>query len=113
MLSTLLEEDERIECLIGCQFGPDLGQSKLDSSKHSGVGVATDRRVMLVDKGLFGSTEVAEMGFAPQPSVAPKICNVHQNLPAHHKGFLIQKWWMRHNRRLHQKAIVHQNSVLC
>ena len=64
MLYRLLEEDEHLECLVGGKFGPDLGRSHIarDKSLHSGVGVATDRRVLFVDSGI-ASAEVAEMPY--------------------------------------------------
>ena len=63
MLYNLIEEDEVLEDVIGGLFGPDLGQSKLRKTPHKGIAVATNRRVLMVDKGLFGSTEVAEIGY--------------------------------------------------
>ena len=65
MLPNLLEDDETLECLVGGKFGPDLGRSHIarDKSLHSGVGVATDRRVIFLDAG-FLSTEVAELPYS-------------------------------------------------
>ena len=65
MLCNLLEDDETLECLVGGKFGPDLGRSHIarDKSLHSGVGVATDRRVIFLDAG-FLSTEVAELPYS-------------------------------------------------
>ena len=63
MLHGLIEPGETLGCLIGGQFGPDLGQAKPGTSLHSGIIAATDRRILMVDKGLFGSTEVAEMPY--------------------------------------------------
>ena len=65
MLHNLLEDDETLECLVGGKFGPDLGRSHIakDKSLHSGVGVATDRRVIFIDAG-FLSAEVAELPYS-------------------------------------------------
>ena len=65
MLPNLLEDDETLECLVGGKFGPDLGRSHIarDKSLHSGVGVATDRRVIFIDAG-FLSSEVAELPYS-------------------------------------------------
>ena len=63
MLYSLIQPGEDLECIIGGLFGPDLGQAKPDKSLHRGIIVATDRRVLMVDKGWFGSTEVAEMPY--------------------------------------------------
>ena len=63
MLYGIIQPDEDLECIIGGSFGPDLGQAKVGDSFHRGIIVATDRRVLMVDKGLFGSTEVAEMPY--------------------------------------------------
>ena len=62
MLYDLLGADERMERLIGGFFGPDLGQAKAGDTLHRGIALATDTRVLLVDKGIF-STEVAEMPY--------------------------------------------------
>lgn len=64
MLYNVLEDDETMECLVGGHFGPDLGQSPIEMGKSidSGVGVATDRRVILLYSG-FLSAEVAELPY--------------------------------------------------
>ena len=63
MLHNLLESDEHLECLIGGKFGPDLGKAEFNKNTlHEGVGVATDRRVIFLDKGIF-ATEVAEIPY--------------------------------------------------
>ena len=64
MLYTLLDQDETLERLVGGDFGPDLGQAKPGKTFHHGIGAATDRRVIFVDKGVLGSTEVAELPYA-------------------------------------------------
>ena len=65
MLYNLLEDGETLECLVGGKFGPDLGRSHIarDKSLHSGVGIATDRRVIFLDAG-FLSMEVAELPYS-------------------------------------------------
>lgn len=57
------ETGEFIIGLLACRFGPDLGQARFGSTLHDGVGVATNKRVLLLDKGLFLSTEVAELPY--------------------------------------------------
>ena len=71
MLYNLLEDDETLECLVGGKFGPDLGRSHIarDKSLHSGVGVATDRRVIFLDAG-FLSTEVAELPYSSVETIS-------------------------------------------
>ncbi len=63
MLYNLIEDRENLECLVGGEFGPDLGQAKPFKSMHSGIGVATNKRIMLVDKSFLGSSEVAELPY--------------------------------------------------
>ena len=64
MLYDILEDAEHLEALIGGSFGPDLqatgGVTNIAKagSLHRGAGVATDRRVIFLDKGIL-STEVA------------------------------------------------------
>ena len=70
MLHTLLEAGENIIVLLGGHFGPDLGQAQPGKTLHKGIAVATDRRVLMVDKGVFGSTEVAEMRHQSIESIA-------------------------------------------
>ena len=69
MLHTLLEAGENIMVLLGGSFGPDLGQAQPGRTLHMGIAVATDRRVLMVDKGVFGSTEVAEMHYQSIESI--------------------------------------------
>lgn len=66
MLYDILEREERVESLIEGLFGPDLtnaGNFGQNKSLHSGVVVATNRRILFVDKGVLGSKEVAEMPY--------------------------------------------------
>ena len=75
MLHDLIEDDEHLEALIGGHFGPDLQATggPMDvmrhGSLHNGIGVATDRRVVFVDKGIF-SSEVAEIPYASIESIS-------------------------------------------
>ncbi len=74
MLYDLLEDNEHLEALVGGSFGPDLqatgGVTDIvrAGSLHKGVGVATDRRVIFLDKGIL-STEVAEIPYASIASI--------------------------------------------
>ena len=61
MLYDILDEDEGIEALVGGTYRAEQDTSR--TSKHKGVAVATDKRVIFLDKGVFGSTEVSEMPF--------------------------------------------------
>ena len=59
MLHTILGDDESIEALVGGLFRQDTDRM----AKHTGVAVATNKRVVFVDKGLFGSTETMELPY--------------------------------------------------
>ena len=59
MLYDILDDEENIEALVG---GIYRAEGSTGGSK--GVAVATDRRVIFVDKGVLGSTEVAEMPYS-------------------------------------------------
>ena len=59
ILYELLDEDETIEALVGGTFRQDTDRI----SPHQGVAVATNRRVVFVDKGLLGSTEVMDIAY--------------------------------------------------
>ena len=66
MLAEILGNDENIECLIGGSFGPHLGHSSWRdgaNTLHNGVGIATNKRILFLDKGLFLSKEVAELPY--------------------------------------------------
>ena len=69
MIRTLIETGENIMVLLGGHFGPDLGQAQPGKTLHRGIAVATDRRVLMVDKGVFSSTEVAEMRYQSIESI--------------------------------------------
>ena len=65
MLGQPIEEGEDIECLIGGHFGPDLGHASWKdgpNTLHRGIGVATNKRVLFVDKGIMAQ-EVAELSY--------------------------------------------------
>ena len=59
MLCGILDQDEDIESLIGGTFRADTDRLH----KHNGVAVATSKRVIFLDKGVFGSTEVQEIPY--------------------------------------------------
>ena len=65
MLYDLIDEEKELIYIVSGHFGPDLSQAqlRLGSTLHSGIIVATDRRVIMVDKGIL-STEVAEMPYS-------------------------------------------------
>ena len=61
MLYDILEDDESIKALVGGSYRAE--QDTVRGSKHRGVAVATDRRVIFLDKGIFGSTDISEMPY--------------------------------------------------
>ena len=83
MLYDLLEDDEHLEALVGGMFGPDMqatdGVTKIfkgAGSLHKGVGVATDRQAIFLDKGIL-STEVAEMPYTSIESISYSTGIIH------------------------------------
>ena len=82
MLYDLLEGDEHLEALVGGMFGPDMqatgGVTKIfrGGALHKGVGVATNRRAIFLDKGIL-STEVAEMPYASIESISYSTGIIH------------------------------------
>ena len=58
MLYDILDADENIKALVG-----GIYRAEGSTGASGGVAVATDQRVIFVDKGVFGSTEVAEMSY--------------------------------------------------
>ncbi len=62
MLYDILDDDESIMSLVGGNFRKDTDRLLY----HKGIAVATTKRVIFVDKGLFGSTEVMEL---PYPTI--------------------------------------------
>ncbi len=72
MLIDLLDDGEQVGSMVGGMFGPDLGDAgKLgkNGSLHKGIVVATQSRVLFVDKGIF-STEVAVMPYDSIETIA-------------------------------------------
>ena len=65
MLYDILATDEHIESMIGGRFLKDTGRIE----KHNGVAVATNKRVVFVDKGIFGSTETMTISYDSIESV--------------------------------------------
>ena len=63
MLYDLIDDGEELDFIVGGRFGPELQQAKLGSSSRRGAIIATDRRIIMLDKGVFGSSEVAEMPY--------------------------------------------------
>ena len=61
MLYDILDNQENIVALVGGMYRAEQDTNRLH--KHSGVAVATSKRVIFLDKGLFGSTEVSEMPY--------------------------------------------------
>ena len=61
MLYDILDKHEEIKALVGGTYRAE--QDTVRGSRHRGVAVATDSRVIFLDKGIFGSTEVAEMPY--------------------------------------------------
>ena len=59
MLYSIIGGEEAIQCLVGGTFRADTKRLH----KHRGVVVATDKRVVFVDKGIIGSTETQEMPY--------------------------------------------------
>ena len=90
-LYDLLEDDEHMEALVGGMFGPDMqatgGITKIvkEGSLHKGVGAATDRRVIFLDKGIF-STEVAEVPYASIESISYSTGIIHAGLKISARG---------------------------
>ena len=65
MLYGLLEDDEHLECLVGGRFESNSGEShvwRTNRSFNEGVVVATNRRVIFLDKGII-SAEVVELSY--------------------------------------------------
>ncbi len=59
MLYEILDMDEDIESLVGGTFRADTNRLH----KHTGVALATSKRVIFLDKGVLGSTEVQEIPY--------------------------------------------------
>lgn len=61
MLHSLLEANETMESLLGGTYRAEQDTSRV--GKHEGIAVATNKRVLFVDKGVLGSTDVSEMPY--------------------------------------------------
>lgn len=61
MLHSLVDEGETLEALIGGTYRAEQDTSR--RHRHQGVAVATSKRVLFVDKGVMGNTEVSEMPY--------------------------------------------------
>lgn len=61
MLHSLVDEGETLEALIGGTYRAEQDASRVH--QHEGIAVATNKRVIFVDKGVFGSSEVSEMPY--------------------------------------------------
>ena len=61
MLHSLVDEGETLEALIGGTYRAEQDTSR--RHRHQGVAVATSKRVLFVDKGVMGSSEVSEMPY--------------------------------------------------
>ena len=59
MLYNILDDDETLKSIIGGTFRADTDRLH----KHSGVAAATTKRVIFLDKGILGSTEVQEISY--------------------------------------------------
>lgn len=65
MLIERVDDDEDILALVGGTFRQDTDRLH----KHNGVAVATSQRVIFLDKGVFGSEEVMEIGYRQIESI--------------------------------------------
>ena len=68
LLYDVLQEDENIEAMVGGMFSPELKSSGW--SRRAGIIVATNHRVLFLDKGMFGNKEVADMPYVSIETVA-------------------------------------------
>lgn len=59
MLYDILDDTELLERMIGGTFRADTHRLH----KHRGIAVATSKRVLFLDKGLLGSTEIMDMPY--------------------------------------------------
>jgi hypothetical protein len=65
MLYDILDDGEAIEGMLGGTFRQDTDRLH----RHKGVVVATSKRVIFVDKGVFGSSEVMMISYGSIESV--------------------------------------------
>ena len=61
MLYEILDPGEVIHALVGGTYRAEQDTNRIH--KHNGVAVATSKRVIFLDKGVFGSKEVSEMPY--------------------------------------------------
>ena len=83
MLIERVDDDEDILALVGGTFGADTSRIH----KHTGVAVATSKRVIFLDKGVFGSEEVMEISYRQIESITYStglLRGVHRNQGAWH-----------------------------
>ena len=59
MLYDILDSSESVKSLVGGNFRADTDRRH----RHGGVAVATGKRVIFLDKGILGSTEVQEISY--------------------------------------------------
>ena len=76
MLYDLLAPDEDVESVIGGNFRKDTDRLH----KHKGVAVATSKRVLFLDKGIFGSTETMDIAYRNIESVTHSTGMVNAGL---------------------------------
>ena len=68
LLYDVLQENENIEAIVGGMFSPELKSAGW--SLRAGIIVATNHRVLFLDKGMLGNKEVADMPYASIETVA-------------------------------------------
>ena len=61
MLYRLLSNGENIESMVGGTYRAEQDTNR--HHKHNGIAVATDKRIIFLDQGVFGSTEVSEIPY--------------------------------------------------
>ena len=61
LLYDIIDQDEDIKGLVGGIYRAEQDTNRLH--KHQGVAVATDRRVIFLDKGILGSSDVSQMPY--------------------------------------------------
>ncbi len=61
MLRSLVDKDETLESLVAGAYRAEQDTNR--HHRHQGIAVATNKRVLFVDKGVFGSSEVSEMPY--------------------------------------------------
>ena len=61
MLRSLVDKDETLESIIAGTYRAEQDTNR--HHRHQGIAVATSKRVLFVDKGVLGSSEVSEMPY--------------------------------------------------